>query len=279
MVDHTQDAPLAGFNGGRYAQGPAGLAPMWMRHPSIDVNVVGPNPPLPDPGVEAGNPTGLLDDATGMPIFSLLDDAGDVIHLYYHDPITGAKTVTTTGFSPTTSTSTDKDVAYETLASGVVERIKVYTPVVDGVPGTPTYTKFSDGTPYTPVAVAEISPKPQKVQMGTEDIAITGAGVALAAVPTAANSDGDNFPSSALVHVHVDSSDNAAGIAYTTDGTNPSEAKEFERSEGQPIVLDTHEEIINFRAAPLDGAGDLAPGESIQISVEYNNIGADKDDV
>lgn len=231
----------------------------------------------PDPGVEAASSTGLSDQLTGQPIFSTLDDNGSVLELFYFDPVTGAKIVTTSGFSPTTSTDAEQDVAYDTLASGVVERLRSNVNVVDGVPQPATYTKFTDGSAYT--VAGDVAPKPQAVQMGQEDLAVTGAGVALAAVPTAANSDGQNFPQHAIIHVHVDSASNAAGIAFTTDGTNPSEGHEFERSQGQPITLDNHDEIVNFRAAPIDGSGDLAVAESIQISVEYNNIAPDKDDV
>lgn len=227
------------------------------------------------------NETGLFDTATGQPVYSrvLFDDTGNEVgrELFYYDPVTGDEIVTTTGFTGTQpQQDVEKAKMYDTLATGVVERLTEDTLYVDGAFDSVTYRDAANAA-YTPAGI--IAAKPQKVQMGQEDLAVTGAGIGFAAIPTAANSQGQNFPQHALVHVHVDSADNAAGIAYTTDGTNPAEAHEFERSEGQPIELDTHEEILNFRAAPLDASGDIAAAETIQITVEYNNIDEDKDDI
>ena len=231
----------------------------------------------PDPGVEAATPTGLQDTVTGQPVYATYDDAGAVLELFYFDPVTGAKIVTTTGFSPTTTTDSEIDTAYDTLASGVVERLRSVINIVDGVPQAPIYTLFSTGAAYVPAGT--IAPKPQRVQMGQEDLTVTGAGVALAAIPGVSNSEGQKFPAHAVIHVQVDSASGAAGVAFTTNGVNPTEAHEFERSQGQPIVLDSYEEIDAFRVAPINGAGDLAPALSIQLTIEYNNIADDKDDV
>lgn len=228
-------------------------------------------------------PTSLIDSSTGQPVYfeTLTDSDGNVVSTqhYYFDPTTGVKTVTTTGFQAATTTATSDKTAYETLTTGVVEKLNKYVQVVNGAPQPPTFTQFGTGVAYTPVDLTRVEPRPIKVQMGQEDLTVTGASTALASVPTAANSEGENFPQHALIHVHVDSADNAYGIAYTTDGVDPSEAHEFERSEGQPITLDTHDEIVNFRSAPLDSSGDIAAAESIEITVEYNNISPDKDDV
>lgn len=273
MTNFAPDTGLDNFLGGKYAQGASGSAPMWARHPTVSVSIAPPE----DPGVEAGVATGLYDAATNQPVYAVLDDGGVVIEKFYFDPITGAKTVTTTGFSAAAAPAPKTELAYDTLMSGVVERInKVTSFDANGVPQAPTYVRYTDNAVYAPAGV--VAPLPSKVQMGSEDSTVTGtAGVALT-VPTAMNSDGINFPQHALIHVQVDSSDTATGIAYTTDGAAPSEAHEFERSEGQPITLDTHEELSNFLAVPLNGQGDIDGAASIQITVEYNNISPDKDE-
>jgi hypothetical protein len=238
---------------------------------------------LADTGVEAAHQTGLYDTATGMPIFSTLGDDGSVIELYFFNPTTGAKTVTNTGFTKTApATSTHESVAYETLSSGAVERLNKYVTITNGVAGAPTYTRFYDGEPYTVIEIKKVAPKPQKIQMGQEAFAVTGVSTSLPLIPSESNSQSQAFPQHAYIHVEVDVESTAMGIAYTTDGTDPAEsatAKEFEVSAGNGFSLDTNQEIVGFRAVPLDGNGTPNDTLIIQLSVEYNNIGEDKDDV
>jgi len=147
MTDHTQDAPLAGFNGGRYAQGAGGLAPMWMRHPCICVDVASmPTPPPPDPGVEGFSglvlPNHIHLATGGCPVWIevSVDDAGVRTETYfYRDKTTGASVMTTgnaVGANPAASlkqlvgnyhkdyigaaTVTAADIIADAIAAGVV---------------------------------------------------------------------------------------------------------------------------------------------------------------
>lgn len=252
-----------------------------LKHPAA----MAVQPPVPDidPGVEAANPTGLVHNASGMPVFSVIDDDGAVIELYYHDPVTGAKIVTNTGFSPQTSESTQDSVAYETLASGAVEKLNKYVTLVDGVPQAPVFTQFGSGAAYTPADLTRVEPRPIKMQMGEGTFEVTATAAGFPAIPTVANSEGENFPQHAFVHVNADEDGTGAGIAYTTDGSNPANsatAVEFEISAGSGFELDTWEEINGFRAVAINRKGDDdAAATSVDVSYEFNNISPDKDDV
>lgn len=192
-------------------------------------------------------------------------------------------TMTNTGFTATKPVSHYlRELAYETLVNGVIEKLSKTTQVLDGVMQPPVFSQFADGSAYTPVNVMRIDPKPQKVQMGLETFDVTGLSTSLPNVPALTNTMGQAFPQHAFVHVEVDSDNTATGISYTTDGTDPAEsatAKEMEVSAGNGFELDTNEEIVNFRAVPLDGTGTPDDTLTIQLTVEYNNISEDKDDV
>ncbi len=230
--------------------------------------------------VEASSPTGLMDEKTGQPVFSIIDDNGNVIELFYFDPKTGEKIMTNTGFAPQTDVQTKDEVAYETLANGAVERLTKYVTLVDGVPQAPVYTQFN-GDAYTVVDQTKVAPKPQKVQMGEEQVVVTGV-TALANIPTVTNSQGQNFPQHAYIHVNADQNATGKGISYTTDGTDPAESdtsKEFEVSAGQGFHLDTYQEIVGFKAIAVNSKGEPDAALTVQLSVEYNNIDEDKDDI
>jgi len=225
--------------------------------------------------------TDMIDSATGCEVYRGINECGDAV-LYYNNPDNGEIVLTNSGFTKAAGSVTTQE-AYETLASGAVERLNqtVMVDAAGAITGT-TYSQFGDGSAYTPADLAMVAPEPQKLQMGEESFDVTGASTSLPNIPTVANSQGQNFPQHAYVHVEADSDNTAAGISYTTDGTDPAEsatAKEFEVSEGKGFDLDTWEEIDGFRAVPIDGNGDPDAALTVQVSVEYNNISPDKGDV
>ncbi len=225
------------------------------------------------------SPTGLVNKDTGQPVFSILDGNNNVTELFYFNKETGEKVMTQSNFTAQTEKTTLNETAYETKANGVVERLTKYVTLIDGVPQTPQFTQFS-GEAYTVADLTKVAPKPQKVQMGEEQIVVTGV-TALANIPTATNSQGVNFPQHAYIHVNADKNATGKGISYTTDGTDPAEsdtAKEFEVSAGQGLDLDTHAEIIGFKAIAVNSKGEPDATLTVQLSVEYNNISPDKDD-
>ncbi len=224
-------------------------------------------------------PLGMVDKDTGRPVFATVDSKGNAVDFFYFNE-NGEKIMTNSGFTAQTDKETTQSVAYETLANGAVERLTKYVTLVDGVPQAPVFTQFNGGA-YTVADVTKVAPKPQKVQMGEEQLVVTGV-TAFANVPTVANSQGQNFPQHAYVHVNADKNATGKGISYTTDGTDPAEsdtAKEFEVSAGQGFHLDTHEEIVGFKAIAVDSKGEPDATLTVQLSVEYNNIDEDKDDI
>lgn len=239
-------------------------------------------------GTESGTATGLYDETTGQPIYAIYDEqTGDVIELYYFDPVTGAKIVTNTGFTPSQDRDVSTDTVYETLSNGAVEKLSRTITTIDGVEDPAVYVQFGTRVAYTPVDLTRVEPRPIKVQMAESTVTVTDAVFDFSAVVgpvTVANSEGENFPQHGLFHVNADQNSVGAGVAYTTDGSDPANsptAVELEVQAGQSFELDTFEEITNLRMVAIDrrGDADATTATSIEVSYELNNIDETKDDV
>ena len=229
--------------------------------------------------------TDLLDIVTGRVIFRTEDANGQEVELFYNND-NGEKIVVSTGFTQASASAPVKETVYETLPTGAVERVNQFTSFDNvGNPQVPVFTLASDpATVYTPTGT--VAEAPQRVALGTEQIDVTAAVASLPPV-VVTNSEGQDFPQHAFIHVEVGGNVTASGIAYTTDGTDPVDgtgavdpaANLFQISSGQGFDLDNNEQITGFRAVPIDLNGQPDLALVAELSVQYSNISADKDDV
>lgn len=216
----------------------------------------------------------------------VVESDGDVVTKFYNKNNEEIN-MTTGNFTKAQATSSVvKEELYDTLASGVVERVEQFRTVTIGTDGASTigtaaYKLLGTDTDYT--VSGTLAQKPQKVLMEVGTVQVTGTtGVALPLTVTATNSQGQAFPQSAVVQVNADTAaggNTAGGIAYTTNGVAPTEGTEFEVSTGQPINLDSNDEIVNFLAVPLNANGDIDGTLLAELTFETSNIGEDKDDI
>lgn len=275
MTDFTNDAPVAAFMNGKYAQAPDGETPRYVRQPSLNVSSAL------DLGVASiDNIVGIDVGGTSEPrhiIQRTTVTASGVETIAYYET-DGVTPVAQNGtFTPQQlNTESDEVQMFATNIDeldadyGLIYSVTRYMTKTDGVPD-PSTTTFFDNIPAVPVDVTalvsaapySLDVRPQRVLWDNILFPVTGiVGVPIPAPPANAGS------------VRVYSED--ANFRYTIDGTDPTDNNGLPMNMASPLYLE-RDEIAAFRAVPADGNGVVDGALTANLIAEPANIAMDED--
>jgi hypothetical protein len=248
-----------------------------------------------EPDVEAGNNTGLFapieppattaggEVITQMPVLSLINDDGELIELYYHDPITGAKIVTNSGNFEKRAEEvsrerqalvwTDTDDA--SADKGQLTPVMEVTVVTDGETTVEYYGQNADGTwDYSvqldpAVDFVGLEKGVKRVEVGYAKFDVT-TDTALPSIPAHATY--------AEIYLELSDSD-SCGVqwrkhadAVIADGNANEEDKT-----GGTITLRDRDEIEAWMATSIDLDAKLDGSLVTKASVTFWNVDKDED--